>query len=174
MAKYEFILIKQDGVLADVVVTEHYGTREEGEEPDEYYVPTKFFNLKEVPGAYGGTRKVHDGLKDGVNVEWGTRKDYNLFVDNRPDPEWIDQAGKLVKRGSRVAVAFALGRGAEIRIGRVIGFARTLTGQGMSNFRDIDGREQIEVEWESDNRAWGGSPDKSKIFAGLKRYVVID
>lgn len=128
-----------------------------------------------VPNTHGGRSYV---LPEGHTVRGMTAKEYKSFVDKskagRPVPDYTDIAGRKVVVGSRVAVAFALGRGAEIRIGTVAGFD-SIDPEYASIDRStgISTAEQIVVDWEKDNRKWGGSPAKSKIFAYLQRYVVI-
>ena len=106
-----------------------------------------------------------------------SRKEFDAWVAARPEPEYYDILGRRVKVGSRVAVAFALGRGAEIRVGRVVKFDLVQSRDGGYNtYRKdgISGREQIVVEWEADNRNWGSNIEQSKIFAALRRYVVVE
>lgn len=106
-----------------------------------------------------------------------TRAEFDEWVASREQPEYTDIIGREVKVGSRVAVAFALGRGAEIRVGKVVAFDVIQSREGGYNTYPVDGisgREQIVVEWEADNRRWGSDVKQSKIFAALRRYVVID
>jgi hypothetical protein len=170
-SKERFLFIERDGAVVDVVKLDPY--------EDETDIPSGWLQREEGDSTWH--RKIKQFPEppytrplDGVTARLGAKAEAVAWIENRPDPEYLDLDGKVVKKGSRVAVAFALGRGAEIRIGVVTGFDRQFGGYGSSPRDDkIDEREQIVVEWEKDNRQWGSGPDKSKIFAYLRRYIVI-
>lgn len=170
--RFMFVRDDQDNIV-DAFKMESYH--------DDDYIPRSLYVLndkkqRQYEDETTGRRKPI--LKDGYTTYISDRDEFDAWVQTRV-PEYEDIVGRPVFRGSRVAVAFALGRGAEIRVGTVIGFDLTLAEDGGYNTyastEDIGSREQIVIEWEADNRRWGSKEGKtSKIFAGLRRYVVID
>lgn len=179
MAKNNFLFVTKDGQTIWGGTFESYL----GESPDIDDVPVAFVESKVVESS--GWRKTRlvalhpKRMLPGYGWYVGTKKDWVEFVANRPDPELVDIVGRPIVRGSRVAVAFALGRGAEIRVGRVVGFDLVQKADGGYNIYASDGidpREQIVVEWEEDNRQWGGleKGKQTKIFASLRRAVVME
>jgi hypothetical protein len=170
MAAQNFVFIERDGKVVDAYKVDEYELRD-------YRFPNRWLQ-REVKGwqrpvkrfdEYPYTRPL-----EGVTARQATKAEVTAWLAER-EPEYKDLDGRAVKKGSRVAVAFALGRGAEIRIGVVKGFDLQLGGSTYSAAEadKIDEREQIVIEWEKDNRQWGSAPDKSKIFAYLRRYIVI-
>lgn len=179
MSAVRYLFVKDDkGTVVDCVKLERYQDvdsypREysivDEEKSTQYHISYKLF-----PNDIGGhSRRMLPGYSTFI----GTRKDRDEWIASRPDPVYFDIVGNPVERGSRVAVAFALGRGAEIRVGSVVGYDQLLNGDGGYNVgsrsQEISSREQIVIEWEDSNKRYGGTPEKSKIFAVLRRYVVI-
>lgn len=115
-------------------------------------------------------------LTPGYSLVRGTRAEWDEWVSSITDIGLEDIVGRPLVIGSRVAVAFALGRGAEQRVGHIVGFDKTLGklgGMNVGGSSKIDPRDQIVVEWEKSNARYGGTPETSKIFAALRRAVVI-
>jgi hypothetical protein len=178
-----FLFVENDkGEIVDVVQLESWEKPSNASVPGEWKQYCRADDSK--PDSLWNRKWIYDDnnevlLLPGYSVRTGTRKERDAWIASRPDPTYSDIIGRPVRRGSRVAVAFALGRGAEIRVGRVVGFDLLLKASGGYNHGGrgkISPREQIVVEWETDNRNWS-SLDKgttTKIFAGLRRYVVIE
>ncbi len=185
MADKFLFLVGPDGAVVDVTKLEYYS------QGDEERVPSQWAQRQTDPKRphYRGD-VIYDEVEgerwnrrarifEGHTIRLGTRKDRDEWIKNRPDPGYKDIAGKPVKVGSIVAVAFALGRGAEIRIGRIIGFDKLLGSNYVDYSREghINQDEQIVIEWLEGNALDGWRKLKgkeTKIFAYLRRYVVIE
>lgn len=173
LAANNFLFVKdQSGVIVDAVKLESYQDGTLSDVPSRWIVMEQR-DIDKPLSSWNMVCSKPKRLLLGYTFEVGTRKQRDEWIVTRVSPGYKDLAGVSVERGARVAVAFALGRGAEIRIGKVVGFDLLLSGYGTTNFDYIDGREQIVVEWENSNKAYGDTPETSKIFAGLRRYVVI-
>lgn len=88
-------------------------------------------------------------------------------------PDHFDILQRPVKKDSLLAVAFRQGNMAELRVGRVVGFTEANESYYLNNIRQ-ETRPQIIVEWMSES-GWNDMKGKrSKIYADLRRYVVVE